>query len=844
MSAFRAALRISRRDALRFKGRTALIMVMIGLPVLVITAVLTLVDTTGVTAREELASQLGPVADARITTTYYRDPVEQDPAGRYPNRNQSGDRPPTWTPAEVNALIAGRLLPIQGSRTEALLSDGYDEVEVLETDLLDPLAAGIRPLSEGRIPATTDEVAVTPALLGRGVRLGGTLKVTRQGKPLRVVGVVEHPNRPGIRELVGRPGAMLRDRGDGSGAAWLIDTSAPVRWADVRRLNKAGLLVASRAVIESPRGAEIVAPDDGRTLRWTAVGVILVVTETALLAGPAFAVGLRRRRRELAVIAAQGGSAGHLRMIVLADGLVLGGAAALLGVVLGAGAGLLAETVTARMLDWTSGPPDVPWAQALGVAALGLVSALAAALVPALQAARQHPAQVLAGRPGDLRGRAGRPVLGLVLIVLGLGATALAAARSELAVVVASTVVVFGVIAVTPWLVRRTGRLAARLPLPMRLSVRDGARHTGRTASAMAAVMGATMAAVALGITFNSSFAVQNVHRLLDAPDGSMQIRGHSLDDPTWAKMRAVAGERLPGASLVAGAEARDKSGRSLNVLVNTGIQPCDDACSFTRSSFYDLPVGDARLLAFLQGRRDSRAAAALAAGKAVVFDPGLIRKGEIAVSFEALDASKAPAAIRVPAVLATSADSRQGGGVLPPSALTGAGLKTAERRLYAMHQPADPERFERDLRAVHGNVHVALTRSDDEIVYLLAAALAGALILVLGGTLAATGLAAADMRGDLDTLSAVGGRPRTRRLVVASQAGYIAGLGAVLGLAGGIVAGVALTWRTASRYGLPEYFSVPWAFVAAVVLGLPLLAALLAGLFTRARPRLARRVA
>ena len=59
--------------------------------------------------------------------------------------------------------------------------------------------------------------------------------------------------------------------------------------------------------------------------------------ETVLLAGPAFAVGARRRRRDLALVAAAGATPAHLRRIVLADGVVLGAVAAAAGVALGVG---------------------------------------------------------------------------------------------------------------------------------------------------------------------------------------------------------------------------------------------------------------------------------------------------------------------------------------------------------------------------------------------------------------------------------------------------------------------------------------------------------------------------
>ncbi|NVI89085.1 hypothetical protein HUX53_17840, partial [Actinomadura sp. BRA 177] len=52
--------------------------------------------------------------------------------------------------------------------------------------------------------------------------------------------------------------------------------------------------------------------------------VAMIVLEVVLLAGPAFAVDVRRRRRDLALVAASGGAGRHLRAIVLTSGLLLG----------------------------------------------------------------------------------------------------------------------------------------------------------------------------------------------------------------------------------------------------------------------------------------------------------------------------------------------------------------------------------------------------------------------------------------------------------------------------------------------------------------------------------------
>ncbi|MFI6919617.1 FtsX-like permease family protein [Nonomuraea spiralis] len=854
MSAFIAALRISRRDALRFKGRSALIMVMIGLPILVITGVLTGAATTSLTPQERAVTRMG-AADARLITFPSRAQVEQDYTDDSAGQPESTGSTRPWTTAEINTLLPGRLLRYQSSQVNARLPDGYYWTDVMEVDLRDPMTAGMRTLTQGRYAAAPGEVAISPEMADKGVRVGDTITVRRPDRTVKVVGVVENPNRPGMLELVALPEGLLKHQNDGNSSGWLADTTGPVTWAKVRELNKVGLGVTSRAVVDAHAGDDRYASGAMRTTRdlvQLGVAIVLVVLETVLLAGPAFAVSLRRRRRELAMIAAQGGSARHLRMIVLADGLVLGGAAALLGVVLGIGPGLLVESIAARELDWTHGPAEVPWLPVLGVAVLGLVSGLIAAIVPAVQASRQNTAQVLAGRAAEVRGRARRPVAGIVLLLVGLGATGFAMTRGVVSMTAAFVPFVFGMVALMPWLVQASARIAARLPLPLRLSVRDAARHRVRTASAAAAVMAATMGAVALGIGTSSGYAHQEQADVSAYPAGTTVIGGATaMDGPTWTRLKEAVRARFPGTEVVAGREPTDAKGRTLALEVTL---QCTKECP--QRFYYRPPIGDADLLAFLQKRRDPQAAAALAAGKAVAFSQDVMRDGmiELVVNDRDSDTLKEMRKIRIPAVVSSGADSQQTSALIPPQALARAGLGSVERMLYAGALPQDEQRMEADLRGeVNGDLYVGVEKGKGESrAFALLLLLGAALVLVLGGTFAATGLAAADMRPDLNNLSAVGAAPRVRRLVVAAQAAYIAGLGAVVGLVAGSVAGVALTWPMTSvgASGVnrllegPGTIDVPWLFLATVVLGLPLVAALVAGLFTRTRLVLARRVA
>ncbi|WP_157250850.1 FtsX-like permease family protein [Nonomuraea typhae] len=860
MSAFRAALRVARRDALRFKGRSALVILMIALPVFVFTGLLTGSETSNVSFREGLIARLG-AADAQLIT--HDGPVQQNAAG-YGAVTEPQKRVAPRSAEQIAALAEGRVIPYDNGSVSVRIGASYHTVSAMELDLRDPMTRGMRELVAGRFPAAPGEVAVSAGMAEDGVRLGDTLAVSRELRPVKVVGVLAHPFQPGLSEMVAaQPGTILFDRSDGKGAGWLLDAGRPVLWSEVEKLNRARLAVASRAVISDPP-ADL--PYDsmfssGRQAAVTntvgiAAAIVMIVLETVLLAGPAFAVSLRRRRRELAVLAAQGASPYHLRAIVLADGLLLGGLAAAIGVILGLVGGAVGPSLLAPLAGNPVGPLDVPWLYVAGIALLGLASGVIAALAPAFRAARQAPAEVLAGRDDGYgaRERAGKPLLGGLLIAVGLAATYLAVQTDLALLMTAAVLTVLGSVALMPWLVSRTADLAGRLPLPLRLSVRDATRHRVRTASAAAAVMAVTAMLVAVGVGAASSEAKARAEYRAPLPRGTISLAAPTMDERNWAGLRAAAAARLPGLRFVPALNARDKDGRIGRFSTAQHPLFCD-GCVIPGRFFYDLRIGGADLLELFLGKKDPQAQAALAAGKAIAFGPGYVRGGHVEVVFDAdSSGTTEEKPLRLPAVEARAADPVLSGVLLPPGPLTAAGYRLETRSLFAAHDVEDPIAFDEEMATLSWGVNVeAETGYTDRSSPLVYALIVAALVLVLGGTLAATGLAAADMRRDLDTMSAVGAPAATRRLVIAAQAGYITVLGSLVGLVVGLVTGVAVAWSLMDRYryqgdwklgpAVTGPIVIPWELLAVVVLVLPLIAASLSGLFARTRLTLARRL-
>ena len=94
--------------------------------------------------------------------------------------------------------------------------------------------------------------------------------------------------------------------------------------------------------------------------------------------------------------------------------------------------------------------------------------------------------------------------------------------------------------------------------------------------------------------------------------------------------------------------------------------------------------------------------------------------------------------------------------------------------------------------------------------------------MIALGVLAMSVGLIRSEAAPDLRTLTATGASPQTRRMITAATAAALGLLGAILGMAGAIIA--ALAW---ARSSLSVMFGdVPLADVLILLLGLPLIAA------------------
>ena len=855
LTSWRLALRLAAREALRARGRSVLVLVMIALPVLAVTAADILIQTQDVSSVESLDRRLGSAAAQVVVPAEGRPMIQAfDPYDG--NTTDEGKQDPP-TAADISAALGGaRLVPEVTGGVDVRTDKGVAWAESTEVDLQDPIAAGLADLTSGRLPENAEEVVVNQALLDKGYAVGDRLELRGKDTPSPViVGVAESPDLRSSPFVAGPVGSLgLDDVGYPSGPTWLA-AGGPVSWDTVRELNAMGAIVLSRAVIEDPPPSSEIPEEirswssgnDDAMVAAAALVVVMALLEVVLLAGPAFAVSARRLARSLALMAAAGGTPAQSRRVVLAGGVVLGGAAAVLGVLLGIGTGWLLVPAVQRFSSSWFGPFDVPWLHLLGIAGFGLVSAILAAVVPAWIASRQDVVAVLAGRRADRPPSVRSPLLGVLLLGGGIAAAAYGAAASqngEFFIAVAAILAVLGMILVVPIVVVGVARLAGRLPLSPRYAARDAARHRPRTVPAVAAVAATVAGVVALGIAVTSDEAENRGTYTPTLAMGQAAVTGYDLKPAKWDELEDAVRREMPDAAVdpVIGSV---EGGSSVEIAAPHHRGPLLESMTVYLGS--SIVVADAvpSVLPGVSSADRARADEVLARGGVVAFaddriddETAVVRRGHERVTVPAAylrftAGAYAPLAAIVPPAVAERVGAETFTGAL---AVTGADVSTTqEENLSEAVSAVSPNAgfyVERGYQADQGTV----------IVQLVLAGLGA--VLMLGGTLTATFLALSDARPDLATLSAVGASPRRRRGVAASYALVVGFVGAVLGAVIGFIPGLAITVPlTAPDYSdTGPFLDVPWLLIIGLVVGLPLVTALIVGLTTRARlPMVAR---
>ena len=388
-----------------------------------------------------------------------------------------------------------------------------------------------RTWAQGHMPQGGGEIALeSGALKNSGLKVGDKTHIVIQGQPteVTVVGEFHFESSMASATVVGMDPDWLMPLAapDGRVSTITIDlakgASLDTVKSEVTKVVPDGTQVKTRAELIKEQNKTIES-QLGFVQTFLMVFVVVAMFVGSFIIMNSFAMSVRQRVKEFALLRAVGASPGSVFGIVFLQAVVIGIVGSALGVA--AGAGLLAGL--AKLLD----NMGMPLLEGTGLTApiivislvVGLAVTIIGALLPAREAALTHPVEAMRGVSGSReKSLILRTVLGGLL--LAAGAAAVAAAwvnedleQRQLIMGLGAGGVVLGLLIVSPTLARP---VVAVLGLPFRmlrpagrLAVRNIVHNPRRTANTSGALM-VGMALVCAGATLAASFSASTADEI------------------------------------------------------------------------------------------------------------------------------------------------------------------------------------------------------------------------------------------------------------------------------------------------------------------------------------------
>ena len=703
---------------------------------------------------------------------------------------------------------------------QPLATGATDSARLRAQDPAGPYGKSLLALLTGRYPTGPAEVAMTRSLAAT-YQLGVGAVWHGPGGDLRVVGLVENPQNLLDTFALVPPGRLAAP----AQATVLFDATPE---------SLAGYAFRAREQAQTPAFSEGIDPTLV-VLSAAIFGLIFV----GLVATAGFSVLAQRRLRALGMLSALGATDRHIRLVLIANGAVVGLVAATTGTLLGIAAWLgyrpRLETVTHHRIAWIA----LPWWLIAATMLLAVLTAVLAARRPARAAARMSVVGALSARPAGPRAAHRSAIPGLVLLAGGLTMVAFSGGWGngqqsnkslQLGGLLGSSI---GLLLVAPACVTLLGALARHTPAVARLALRDLARYRARSGAALAAVSFAVFLAMVTTLLASGRFA--------DALDyaGPNLPADELLVHPPGSDLGFGTG---PGGS---GPVKRRKPAP----LDEAALQTAATAVAGALGSGDVLPLQatDGKLLQGFRGDPGTIYLATPALLRHYGIDPAAVRADtDLITSRSGLDklvglhvVAQPPTDLATPkiqrfAALPTGASepnlliTEHGLAALGLQPHTGGWLITTSHPLSATQINAARQ------IAVSAGMTIETKSQAPSLAELRTYATAAGILLALAVLAMTVGLIRSETARDLVTLTAVGAARRTRRSLTSITAGALGLLGALLGTTVAYLLTIALF-----RGQLSEKVShIPFPDLAAVLIGLPATAAAVSWLLAGREPR------
>ena len=355
-----------------------------------------------------------------------------------------------------------------------------------------PYGGPLLALVSGRYPAGPGQVAMTGSVAALyGVGIGSTWHA--DGRPWRVTGIVENPSN-------------------------LLDEFALVSPGQLTAPTQVTILVGTSHVHGLPAAASVSYPPPprGSSPGISPATIVLAVAVlgmvfTGLVAVAGFTVMAQRRLRALGMLSALGAAEANVRLVMAANGVMVGLSGVSAGTLIGLAAWFAYAPHLQAFTAHTVDPLNLPWWVIIITMVLGVVTATAAAVQPARAAVRIPVLAALSGRrpqPQAVR----RPAkLGAGLLVAGVFFLAISGglgSQSSGNLLLGMAAIAAGISLLAPMcLVVLTGLAGPLAPVAIRIALRDLVRHRARSGAALAATCFAVFLAMLICMVASIRFS-------------------------------------------------------------------------------------------------------------------------------------------------------------------------------------------------------------------------------------------------------------------------------------------------------------------------------------------------
>ncbi len=755
--------------------------------------------------------------------------------------------------ASVIASLEHRFGRVEVIENETLSVPGsINTYELRAQDPHGPFSGPMLSLVSGRFPSGADQVAVTNGVASAfHLKVGATWRV--DGVERQVVGIVENPQSLLDEFALVVPGQVKHP----TGVTALFDAPGVA-------VNSFGKGVA----VETPASVAQSNPINPETI--SLVALVLGMLLIALVSIGGFTVLAQRRMRSIGMLESTGATDRDVRLVISANGTVVGVVGAVLGFALGLVVWLAYRASLEQSSHHVIGVLALSWTVVAAAMVLAVVAAFFAASRPARAITKVPIVQALSGRPAPPRQIRRSALPGIVLLVLAFlllgysgGTNHGNGSGGTPELLFGLLVLVPGLILLAPFFLSLTARLGRRSPIAVRLALRDLARYRARSGSALAAISLGVLVAVIVMLAAASrygnvlDYAGPNLSSneialhantppppgsVLIGPNGRTQVAGQPTTKPATPAQLAAGAEKI-----AKGLNAQLIALETPNAQVNgTNLGRQWDGAIYVATPqllrAFGIKVSEINPNADILSSRPGLSGVSglvlnYASGSKSAQAPGAPGGGPSSPSCTAATGCLAHPVIQEVGALpsGTSAPNT----LITEHAMREFGIQASTNDwLVQGSQPFSAAQISSaELAASTTQLSVEAKNDQPTSSSVVGWATIFGIVVALGVLGMSIGLVRSETAGDLRTLTATGASTYTRRTLTAMTAGALGFLGALLGVVGGYIGMIGWLRSNSLNGGIAALGNVPVAYLALILFGMPAFAAVVAWLFAGRQP-------